>query len=122
MIVAPLRRQLVELKTGETYNGYLGGCDNWMNLHLKEAICTARDGDRFWKLAEVLVRGNNIKYIRIPEEVILTVPDEEPAVRSRATTSPDAALQYLPMLAPPCALPRVPRQPSDACSPHPPPH
>uniref|UniRef100_A0A5S6QTF8 Acylamino-acid-releasing enzyme n=1 Tax=Trichuris muris TaxID=70415 RepID=A0A5S6QTF8_TRIMR len=28
---------LVELKNGETYNGHLAGCDNWMNIHLKEA-------------------------------------------------------------------------------------
>ncbi|KAG8459024.1 hypothetical protein KFE25_006569 [Diacronema lutheri] len=71
---------LVELKTGETYNGFLAGCDGWMNLQIKEAICTARDGDRFWRMAEVLVRGNNIKYVRIPDEVILATPDEDPQV------------------------------------------
>jgi len=68
---------LVELKNGETYNGHLVGCDNWMNISLKEVICTSRDGDRFWRLPEVIIRGNNIKYLRIPEEVIDMVPEED---------------------------------------------
>ena len=28
---------LVELKNGETYNGHLVSCDNWMNINLREA-------------------------------------------------------------------------------------
>ena len=36
------RPQLVELKSGETYNGNLEKCDNWMNLNLREVICTSR--------------------------------------------------------------------------------
>lgn len=74
------RAQLVELKNGETYNGELVACDNWMNISLRGVICTSRDGDRFWKLAEVTIRGNNIKYLRIPEEVIDMVPAEEEQV------------------------------------------
>ena len=62
---------LVELKNGETYNGHLVSCDNWMNICLRDVICTSRDGDRFWKLPELVVRGNNIKYLRIPEEVLV---------------------------------------------------
>lgn len=34
--------QLVELKNGETYNGHLVSCDNWMNINLREVICTSR--------------------------------------------------------------------------------
>ena len=30
---------------------------------LKEVICTSRDGDRFWRLPEVIIRGNNVTYI-----------------------------------------------------------
>ena len=48
-----------------------------MNISLREVICTSRDGDRFWRLPEVIVRGNNIKYLRIPEEVIDMVPEED---------------------------------------------
>ncbi|MFH4983172.1 hypothetical protein AB6A40_009881 [Gnathostoma spinigerum] len=33
---------LVELKNGETYNGHLVSCDAWMNIHLRDAICTSR--------------------------------------------------------------------------------
>lgn len=33
---------LVELKNGETYNGHLVACDAWMNIHLRDAICTSR--------------------------------------------------------------------------------
>ena len=31
---------LVELKSGETLNGHLVTCDNWMNLILKEVVQT----------------------------------------------------------------------------------
>jgi U6 snRNA-associated Sm-like protein LSm4 len=76
---------LIELKNGETYNGMLAACDSWMNIHLRDAICTSKvfsinqsnfymklkDGDRFHKIPEVYVRGSTIKYIRIPDEVII---------------------------------------------------
>jgi U6 snRNA-associated Sm-like protein LSm4 len=51
---------LVELKNGETLNGHLVNCDNWMNLTLKEVVQTSQEGDRFFKLPEVYVRGNNV--------------------------------------------------------------
>ncbi len=38
----PFSPQLVELKNGETYNGHLVSCDNWMNINLREVICTSR--------------------------------------------------------------------------------
>ncbi|KAJ2749120.1 hypothetical protein GGI19_005820 [Coemansia pectinata] len=46
---------LVELKNGETYNGHLEKCDNFMNISLREVIQTASDGDRFWRLPETYV-------------------------------------------------------------------
>merc|ERR1712141_321329 len=67
---------LVELKNGETYNGHLVSCDNWMNINLREVICTSRDGDRFWRMSECYVRGSTIKYLRIPDEVIDMVKDD----------------------------------------------
>ena len=33
---------LVELKNGETYNGHLVSCDSWMNLNLREVVCTSK--------------------------------------------------------------------------------
>ena len=67
---------LVELKNGETYNGTLASCDTWMNVHLKEVICTSKDGDRFWRMAECYVRGNTIKYVCVPDEVLDVVKEE----------------------------------------------
>ncbi|KAJ7518472.1 hypothetical protein O6H91_21G070700 [Diphasiastrum complanatum] len=72
---------LVELKNGETYNGHLVNCDTWMNIHLREVICTSKDGDRFWRMPECYIRGNTIKYLRVPDEVIDKV-QEETAKRS----------------------------------------
>ncbi len=37
-----LYMQLVELKSGETYNGHMVQCDSWMNVHLREVICTSK--------------------------------------------------------------------------------
>ena len=54
---------LVELKNGETLNGHLVNCDNWMNLTLKEVVQTSPEGDRFFRLPEVYVRGNNVGLI-----------------------------------------------------------
>ncbi|XP_038632508.1 U6 snRNA-associated Sm-like protein LSm4 [Scyliorhinus canicula] len=68
--------ELVELKNGETYNGHLVSCDNWMNINLREVICTSRDGDKFWKMPECYIRGSTIKYLRIPDEIIDMAKEE----------------------------------------------
>lgn len=71
---------LVELKNGETLNGHLVQCDTWMNLTLKEVVQTSpvgihscahlenltddiglKEGDKFMKLPEVYVKGNNVR-------------------------------------------------------------
>jgi len=51
---------LVELKNGETLNGHLVQCDTYMNLTLKEVVQTSPDGDKFFRLPECYVRGNNV--------------------------------------------------------------
>ncbi|KAG7006807.1 U6 snRNA-associated sm-like protein Lsm4 [Physcia stellaris] len=66
---------LVELKNGETLNGHLVNCDTWMNLTLKEVVQTSPDGDKFFRLPEVYVRGNNSRINskanrRVGEEVV----------------------------------------------------
>jgi hypothetical protein len=35
-----------------------------------------QDGDRFWRMPECYVRGNTIKYLRVPDEVIDKVQEE----------------------------------------------
>ncbi|KAG9300608.1 hypothetical protein G9A89_005208 [Geosiphon pyriformis] len=67
---------LVELKNGETFNGHLVNCDNWMNLTLREVIQTSPEGDRFWRLPECYIRGNTIKYLRVPDEIIEMVKED----------------------------------------------
>lgn len=52
---------LVELKNGETLNGHLVQCDTWMNLTLKEVVQTSPEGDKFVRLPEVYIKGNNVR-------------------------------------------------------------
>ncbi|CAI2177810.1 690_t:CDS:2 [Funneliformis geosporum] len=78
-------RASYELKNGETFNGHLVNCDNWMNLTLREVIQTSPEGDRFWRLPECYIRGNTIKYLRVPDEIIEMV--KEDAIRQRQAAS-----------------------------------
>uniref|UniRef100_M1AC65 U6 snRNA-associated Sm-like protein LSm4 n=1 Tax=Solanum tuberosum TaxID=4113 RepID=M1AC65_SOLTU len=57
----------------ETDNGHLVNCDTWMKIHLREVICTSKDGDRFWRMPECYIRGNTIKYLRVLDELICGV-------------------------------------------------
>ncbi|KAJ1331734.1 U6 snRNA-associated Sm-like protein LSm4 [Microdochium nivale] len=68
---------LVELKNGETLNGHLVQCDTWMNLTLKEVVQTSPEADKFVRLPEVYVKGNNIKYLRVPDEIIDLVKEQQ---------------------------------------------
>ncbi|THX92917.1 Sm-like ribonucleo protein [Aureobasidium pullulans] len=68
---------LVELKNGETLNGHLVSCDTYMNLTLKEVIQTSPEGDRFFRLPECYVCGNNIKYLRMEDEIVDLVKDQQ---------------------------------------------
>eukprot|EP00465_Bigelowiella_longifila_P006619 CAMPEP_0185263216 /NCGR_PEP_ID=MMETSP1359-20130426/12682_1 /TAXON_ID=552665 /ORGANISM="Bigelowiella longifila, Strain CCMP242" /LENGTH=144 /DNA_ID=CAMNT_0027850507 /DNA_START=157 /DNA_END=592 /DNA_ORIENTATION=+ len=74
---------LVELRNGETYNGHLVSCDNWMNLLIRGVICTSRDGERFWQMDECYIKGNTIKYLRIPDEVLEKVKEETFSYQNR---------------------------------------
>jgi len=76
---------LVEIKNGETFNGHLVNCDNWMNLTLREVIQTSPEGDRFWRLPECYIRGNTIKYLRVPDEIMEMV--KEDSIRQRQAAS-----------------------------------
>ena len=67
----------LELKNGASYNGHLVGVDGWMNVHIKDVIITSKDGDRFFKSDECYIRGNTIKSIRLPEEVLGLVREDE---------------------------------------------
>lgn len=80
----------MELKNGETYNGHLVSCDTWMNINLREVICTSKDGDKFWRMPECYIRGSTIKYLRIPDEVIDMVKEDVQAKsRNRTNDGPN---------------------------------
>ncbi|KAJ9107276.1 hypothetical protein QFC21_000723 [Naganishia friedmannii] len=49
---------LVELKNGETYNGHMIACDNFMNVTLRDVILTSPEGDKFYQMKEVYLKGN----------------------------------------------------------------
>ncbi|KAI5950332.1 hypothetical protein KGF54_005149 [Candida jiufengensis] len=68
---------LIELKTGETYNGNLTNCDSWMNLTLHDVIQTNQRGDEFQKLSEIYIKGMHIKYLRIPDQVMDFVKEQQ---------------------------------------------
>ena len=85
---------LVELKSGDTFNGnisassvdfeltplvvgHLTACDNWMNLTLHTVIHTTPDGKRFYRLPEIYIRGNNIKFLRVQDNVIDQVREQQ---------------------------------------------
>ncbi|KAG8980159.1 RNA processing protein [Tulasnella sp. JGI-2019a] len=72
---------LVELKNGETFNGHLVNCDNFMNVTLREVYQTSPEGDRFWKLKECYIRGSTIKYLRVPDALLDAVKEEQAKAR-----------------------------------------
>uniref|UniRef100_A0AC34F2M6 U6 snRNA-associated Sm-like protein LSm4 n=1 Tax=Panagrolaimus sp. ES5 TaxID=591445 RepID=A0AC34F2M6_9BILA len=75
------QQMLIELKNGDTYIGEMVACDNWMNIHLQDAIFTSKDGDKFVKIKELFIRGPTIKLMHIPEEVMSAVNEEVVEVR-----------------------------------------
>ena len=72
---------LIELKNGDTYNGKLISCNMFMNITIRDVTRTNKDGDQFWEMPECFIRGNCIKYLRIPDEIINNVAEEEIANR-----------------------------------------
>ncbi|KAL1305488.1 hypothetical protein AAFC00_002363 [Neodothiora populina] len=82
LIAAQGHPMLVELKNGETLNGHLVNCDTYMNLTLKEVIQTSPDGDKFFRLPECYIRGNNIKYLRMEDEIVDLVKDQQQSQQS----------------------------------------
>ncbi|TEB14265.1 Sm-like ribonucleo protein [Coprinellus micaceus] len=75
------QKQAYELKNGETFNGHLVQCDNFMNITLREVYQTSAEGDRFWKLKECYIRGSTIKYLRVPDQLLDAVKEEQNRAR-----------------------------------------
>ena len=68
---------LVELKSGETYNGHLVSTDAYMNVTVSDVICTAASGDKFYKIASANIRGSAIKYLRLPDNCLELAQQED---------------------------------------------
>ncbi|PHH75599.1 hypothetical protein CDD80_2241 [Ophiocordyceps camponoti-rufipedis] len=84
----------IELKNGDTLRGHLVACDTWMNLTLKDVtmgisvrfpaapnsqlltLFTQENG-KYLKLKESYVKGNNIKFLRVSDEVIEQVSESQ---------------------------------------------
>lgn len=58
---------MVKLKWGHTYKGYLVSVDGYMNIQLANAE-EYIDGNSTGSLGELLIRCNNVMYIRGVEE------------------------------------------------------
>lgn len=56
----------IELKSGEIYRGYLTVAEDNMNCHLSGVTMRARDG-RMSKLENVFLRGNQVRFVVLPE-------------------------------------------------------
>ena len=52
----------MELKNGVTFNGHLVECDNFMNVTLREVYQTSADGEKFWKMKEMYIKGNVVSF------------------------------------------------------------
>lgn len=87
--------KLVELKNGETYNGHLANIDLWMNVNLKDVIRTSKDGDEFWRVPEIYIRGNTIKYLRVPDAVLDAVAEEKQAREAAVRKTGERNLRFL---------------------------
>lgn len=76
---------LVELKSGESYNGTLENADFYMNLKLTGATLTSPDGTEFFKMDEVYLRGNSVKSLRFADDVLekAATITSKPAIRGK---------------------------------------
>jgi U6 snRNA-associated Sm-like protein LSm4 len=107
---------LVELKNGVTFNGHLVECDSFMNVTLREVYQTSADGERFWKMKEMFIKGNivsdsrvaqlkyQIKYFRIADAILDQAAEEQEKqraqIRSRggARGEPKSSLNWIELI------------------------
>ena len=65
----------VDVKSGETFNGILDGVDKYMNLKLLNPVETSADGTKFHRMKEIIIKGFNVKYIRLEEQLLSKEPE-----------------------------------------------
>ncbi|CAO4365613.1 Protein CBR-SNR-3 [Caenorhabditis briggsae] len=75
----------IELKNGTQVSGTIMGVDVAMNTHLRAVSMTVKNKDPV-KLDTLSIRGNNIRYIILPDPLALDtlLIDDEPRKKARA--------------------------------------
>lgn len=65
------------MKNGDSVKGNLENVDNFMNLKLRDVIYTSSDGNKFWKINEEFIRGNNINSIQFKEGLLEKIEEDK---------------------------------------------
>lgn len=68
---------MIELKSGETYNGILKAVDKFMNIKMENAYLTDPKAEVFHSVGEVWIRGNVIKYFFMDDSAIKKIEGTE---------------------------------------------
>jgi len=68
---------LVELKNGDSYSGVLAAVDNLMNIRLEDAVYIQRSEYRFERMTECVIRGQFVKFVRFPEDLLDRILEQE---------------------------------------------
>ena len=61
---------MVELKNGQSVNGTLVEVDRFMNLSLQDAIVTSKDGDCFYRVPHIFIKGAALKHMQLVEGLL----------------------------------------------------
>lgn len=73
---------LVELKNGDSYSGTLAAVDNLMNIRLEDALFIPSTENKFEKLKECTIRGQFVKFIRFPDDILERLATSQEAAES----------------------------------------
>lgn len=84
----------IELKNGSVVHGTIVGVDVSMNTHLKSVKMTPYRGSNPIQMDQISIRGNNIRYIILPDALALDtlLLDDTPKAKAkkRETAAPAA--------------------------------
>lgn len=82
----------IELKNGSIVHGTIAGVDVCMNTHLKSVRMTPYRGATPVEMDQLSIRGNNIRYVILPDALALDtlLLDDAPKAKAkkRETTAP----------------------------------
>lgn len=84
----------IELKNGSIVHGTITGVDVSMNTHLKSVKMTPYRGATPVQLEQLTIRGNNIRYVILPDALALDTlllddaPKAKPKKRETTTSAP----------------------------------